>query len=86
MLATIPSSALADDAPDDWQWALTVYAWLPGLSGDTSFPSSPGGGGYAFHWGELTGVWRYLDHDLGSDSAIQSLTLSGPAIGATFCF
>jgi hypothetical protein len=44
------------------------------------------GVGYAFHWGELTGVWRYLDHDLGSSSPIQSLTLSGPAIGARFRF
>jgi hypothetical protein len=44
------------------------------------------GVGYAFHWGELTAVWRYLDHDLGSSSPIQSLTLSGPAIGARFRF
>lgn len=260
MLATIPTKALADDARDDWQWGLTVYAWLPSMTGDTSFPSSPGGGGssidvsgsdildalnftfmgmldvrkglwglatdvnyldlggskshtralniggnelpasvtakanldvtgwvwstvgtyrvvdqpghsfdvlagarlldlsqtlkwhldgdisslplpgreghsevsdslwdglvgvrgrltfgaehswfapyyldigtgssdltlqamagvgYAFHWGEVTGGWRYLDYDLGSGSPIQSLTLSGPAIGATFRF
>jgi hypothetical protein len=44
------------------------------------------GVGYAFDWGNLTGVWRYLDYDLGSNSPIQSLTLSGPAIGATFRF
>jgi hypothetical protein len=260
ILATIPTKALADDARDDWQWALTVYAWLPSMTGDTSFPSSPGGGGssidvsgsdilnalnftfmgmldvrkgrwglatdvnyldlggsksrtralniggnelpasvtanadfditgwvwstvgtyrvveqpgysfdvlagarlldlsqtlkwnfegdistlplpgragrsevsdslwdgivgvrgratfgaghswfapyyldigtgnsdltlqamagvgYAFHWGEVTGVWRYLDYDLGSNSPVESLTLSGPAIGATFRF
>jgi len=44
------------------------------------------GVGYAFHWGEVTTVWRYLDYDLGSNSPVQSLTLSGPAIGATFRF
>lgn len=44
------------------------------------------GVGYAFHWGEITGVWRYLDYDLESGSPMQSLTLSGPAIGATFRF
>jgi opacity protein-like surface antigen len=38
-----PSSARADAAPDSWQWAGTLYVWLPSLSGETSFP--PGGGG-----------------------------------------
>lgn len=47
ILALVPTVATADDTPDDWQWGLTVYAWLPSMSGDTSFPSSPGGGGSA---------------------------------------
>jgi len=42
--------------------------------------------GYAYHWGEVTGVWRHLDYDLGSKTPIQSLTLNGPAIGVTFRF
>jgi len=44
-LAAIPATALAEDSQGEWQWGLTVYAWLPSLSGDTSFPSLPGGGG-----------------------------------------
>jgi len=42
--------------------------------------------GRAYGWGELTVVWRYLDYDLGSNAPLQSLTLSGPAIGATWRF
>ena len=45
ILATIPTKAMADGAPDDWQWGLTVYAWLPSMTGDSSFPTSPDGGG-----------------------------------------
>ncbi|HEX4387716.1 MAG TPA: hypothetical protein VH109_03720 [Steroidobacteraceae bacterium] len=38
--------------------------------------------GYAFHWGEVIGVWRYLDYRFSSHSS--SLTLNGPAIGVAF--
>lgn len=38
--------------------------------------------GYAFHWGEVIGVWRYLDYRFSSHSS--SLTLSGPALGVSF--
>ena len=39
--------------------------------------------GYAFHWGEVAAVWRYLDYDL-SDKAIKDMSFSGPVIGVTF--
>jgi hypothetical protein len=42
------------------------------------------GAGYAFHWGEVTAVWRYLYYDLSADMAIRDMNFSGPAIGATF--
>lgn len=39
--------------------------------------------GYTFNsWGEVVGVWRYLDYRFSSHSA--SLTMSGPAIGVAF--
>jgi hypothetical protein len=41
-----------------------------------------GGLGYAFHWGEVIGVWRYIDWHFSKDSASQSL--NGPAIGVAF--
>jgi hypothetical protein len=40
--------------------------------------------GYAFGWGDLKAVWRYLDYDLGSGQPIRDMNFSGPAVGATF--
>lgn len=40
--------------------------------------------GYRFDWGALVASWRYLDYDFESGDPIQSLTLSGPLIGASF--
>jgi len=40
--------------------------------------------GYAFSWGELLGVWRYLDYDFKSGKTIKSLSLDGPAVGVAF--
>jgi hypothetical protein len=40
--------------------------------------------GYAFHWGEITAVWRYLYYDLPSDKAIKDMSFSGPGIGVKF--
>lgn len=37
-------SAQAQTAPtDDWRFGATIYAWLPGISGTTRFPSGAGG-------------------------------------------
>ena len=43
-----------------------------------------GGIGYAFKWGQVIAAWRYLDYKFKSDSAIQSLNFSGPAVGVAF--
>lgn len=40
--------------------------------------------GYAFSWGELIGVWRYLDYDFKSGKTIESLNLNGPAVAVAF--
>jgi hypothetical protein len=42
------------------------------------------GFGYAFGWGDLGAVWRYLDYDLKSNGPIQDLNFNGPAVGVTF--
>jgi hypothetical protein len=44
------------------------------------------GAGYSFEWGEVVGVWRYLDYEMPSKNAIQDLYFNGPAIGVTFHF
>lgn len=40
--------------------------------------------GYGFRWGELFAVWRYLDYKFKSDSKIEDVNFSGPAIGVAF--
>jgi len=40
--------------------------------------------GYRYSWGALVASWRYLDYEFESGDPIQSLTLSGPLVGATF--
>ena len=36
-------SLAAESPSDDWQWAVTIYGWLPDITGDTHFPAAPGG-------------------------------------------
>jgi len=42
--------------------------------------------GYKFDSVEVTGVWRYLDYDLGDETPIRSIDFNGPALGFTFRF
>ena len=39
--------------------------------------------GYGFSWGELVGVWRYIDYKFSAPSN-PTLKMNGPAIGAVF--
>ena len=39
---------------------------------------------YAFSWGELAGMWRYISYDMKSGSMVQDLSFNGPMVGATF--
>lgn len=63
-------------------WFVPFYLDLG--AGDSDFTwQGIVGLGYAFHWGEIAAVWRYLDYDL-SDTPIKDMNMSGPAIGCTF--
>jgi hypothetical protein len=44
------------------------------------------GVGYAFGWGDLLLVYRYLSFEQGDEHPVQHLYFSGPALGATFRF
>jgi hypothetical protein len=44
------------------------------------------GAAYAFGWGELSVAWRHLSVKGDGGSAFESVSLSGPSIGATFRF
>ena len=43
-----------------------------------------GGLGYAFNWGEVFAVWRYLDYNFKSSSRIEDVNFNGPALGVAF--
>ena len=37
-----PESAVAQEVSEEWQFAATVYLWLPGIDGHTKFPEDSG--------------------------------------------
>ncbi len=39
---------------------------------------------YAFKWGELGAMWRYLDYDFKSGGKVTQMNFNGPMIGANF--
>jgi hypothetical protein len=41
---------------------------------------------YRFGWGDLRFVYRHLDYTQDDEALVQELSLSGPALGATFRF
>lgn len=43
-----------------------------------------GGVGYAFGWGDVVAAWRYIDYDMKSGKAIESLTFNGPSLSFVF--
>jgi hypothetical protein len=65
------------------EWSAPFYFDV-GAGGSTSTFQAAAGIGYAFKWGELSGLWRYLDYNFKSNKAIQDVSFSGPMIGATF--
>ena len=39
---------------------------------------------YAYEWGELTAMWRYLAYEMKPGNSMKDLNFSGPMFGATF--
>lgn len=64
-------------------WFLPYYADIGTGDSDLTW-QAVAGLGYAFNWGEIAGVWRYLDYDQPKGKPIADLNFSGPAIGAVF--
>jgi hypothetical protein len=65
------------------EWFVPYYLDV-GTGQSQSTWQAAAGVGYKFGWGELTGLWRYIDYNMKSGSAIQSMNFNGPQIGATF--
>jgi hypothetical protein len=45
-----------------------------------------GGVGYRFDWGDVNLVYRHMERDFGSSSALDDVSFSGPQLTATFRF
>jgi hypothetical protein len=70
---------------DRLQWYVPLYADVG--AGDSRLTWQAAAGiGYAFSWGDIAGLWRYVRYDFKSDDAIQDLKFNGPMLGVTFRF
>lgn len=65
------------------EWFIPYYADVGTGQSDLTWQAIAGLG-YSFKWGEVLAAWRYLDYEMESGSAIQSLNFNGPAIGVGF--
>ena len=68
---------------DDRKWFVPFY--LDVGTGQTQLTwQGAAGVGYAFHWGEVVAMYRYLDWNAKSGKPIEDLNLGGAMIGVTF--
>ena len=65
------------------KWAIPYHFDIGTGDSDLTWQAALGVS-YAFGWGDVGLVWRYLDYDLGSGGAIEDINFSGPAVGAKF--
>ncbi|HXX84965.1 MAG TPA: hypothetical protein VEN29_13405 [Casimicrobiaceae bacterium] len=68
---------------DNHEWFMPYY--LDVGTGQTQLTwQAIAGLGYAFSWGDVIALWRYIDYHFKSTDAFGSLSLNGPAIGVAF--
>ena len=68
---------------DRLQWYVPMYVDVG--TGDSSLTWQAAAGlGYAFGWGDIAALWRYLSYDMKSGQAVEDLTFNGPMVGVTF--
>ena len=68
---------------DDRKWFVPFY--LDVGTGQTKLTwQGATGVGYAYRWGEVVAMYRYLDWNADSGKTIEDLNLGGPMIGVTF--
>lgn len=66
----------------DGRWGIPAY--LDVGTGESHFTWEGATGiAYAFQWGEIGALYRYIDYQFGSNG-LQSLKVGGPMVGATF--
>jgi hypothetical protein len=65
----------------DNKWAVPYYLDV-GAGGSASTFQAAAGISYAFGWGEVVGMWRYLTYNAKDGKNLSDLTLNGPMVGA----
>jgi len=65
------------------QWAVPFYLDV-GTGQSQNTYQAAGGISYAFQWGEVNALWRYLSYNFKSTRAIEDVAFSGPQIGVVF--
>lgn len=68
---------------DQRRWKLPFYLDI-GTGESKMTWQAAAGIGYAFGWGEVNALYRYLDYDMKSGMKIKSIRFNGPMLGATF--
>lgn len=68
---------------DGNRWSVPFYADVGGGDSKVTWQAAAGIG-YAFSWGDLVGMYRYLGYDFKSGNPIHRMTFSGPMVGAVF--
>jgi hypothetical protein len=68
---------------DDRKWFVPFY--LDVGTGQTKVTwQGAAGVGYAYHWGDVIAMWRYVDWNAKTGKPIEDFNLNGPMVGATF--
>jgi hypothetical protein len=67
----------------DRKWYVPYYLDVGAGDSDLTW-QAVGGLGYSFQWGDIVASWRYLDYEMKSGNAIETLSFNGPSISAVF--
>lgn len=70
---------------EDKKWFIPYYLDVGTGDSDVTWQGMIGAG-YAFDWGDLVAVWRYLDYNMPSGDLVENLDANGAAVGVTFHF
>jgi hypothetical protein len=65
------------------RWYVPFYADIGTGQSDLTWQAATGLS-YAYSWGEINALWRYLGYDMKAGKSIVKLNFSGPMVGATF--
>jgi len=68
---------------DAGRWSVPFYADVGTGQSHLTWQAALGVS-YAFDWGDITGMWRYISYDMKSGDMVDKLNFNGPMVGATF--